>query len=502
MIVQKIYFKAFNQYLSLLLTLSFTLGVLLSVNNNIQAQISESSTADNPEPAPHIANPEYKFQAHLKDLQANFATKPTAQEALKKLKDGNARFVNNKLSTIRINIEELKQNAMQPQSKHCFASLLSCSDSRVPLELIFDQGVLNIFVVRVAGNTAAPSQIASIEYGLAHIYTPILIVLGHEDCGAVAATIQTLQSNTPPVFERNIPELIKQIKPAVLRTKQAYPEATGHELLHLAIEENVYEQIAQLFYESPITRLLVKNNLVQVHGAVYSVKTGQVRWLPSTRINDILTRVLQDPKRAKDIYSDQQFTVPQKDIPQMQLQESLPAPQPDEASRDKLELKLRDKLQNLRPKEFRTPSKEKVKDSQKPLHSMNHSQSIISLASATTQDNSPSNPPMSHLYLNTKDGSKRVELHADPNKPESAVTVQGNSRLSNGNTTSAESSTPIAFKMQSQNVSPSPDQTIPASKNSEILSSILSLLALIACTAILFVIVHRLRNSRPPTYKN
>ncbi|QQE10846.1 carbonic anhydrase [Planctomycetota bacterium] len=238
----------------------------------------------------------------IEQLRKEYAKKPSIEKALKLLKQGNEDFFNQQLDTYDIDIKRLKEIARTNQAKYVFASILSCSDSRVPIELIFDQGPLDLFVTRVAGNIAGVSQLGTIEYGLAHLYTPVLVVLGHDGCGAVDATIMAAEKGGMEL-ERNIPILIEHINPAVERIHQLYPEAHGNELLELSIEENVYQQIAQIFFLSPITRELVNNDLARVVGAVYNLKTGRVKWLPQSKVNHILKDVMNDPNKIKDLYA-------------------------------------------------------------------------------------------------------------------------------------------------------------------------------------------------------
>ncbi|QDU32814.1 Carbonic anhydrase [Poriferisphaera corsica] len=240
--------------------------------------------------------------SQMAEMRNRFANKITADDAVRRLKGGNQQFVKQENSTIHLDLKQLKTISQADQSKYAFATILSCSDSRVPLELIFDQSFLDLFVIRVAGNVSGVSQLGSIEYGLAHVKTPVLLVLGHENCGAVEATIQAVDQGNL-VLERNIPALIEQIKPAVERTKKEHPNAKDHELLDLAIAENVYQQIAQIYYLSPVTRKLSQAGLVRVVGAVYNLRNGEISWLSQNRINGILSDVLSDPDRVKDVYA-------------------------------------------------------------------------------------------------------------------------------------------------------------------------------------------------------
>ena len=176
---------------------------------------------------------------------------------------------------------------------------ITCSDSRVPVEAIFDAGVMDIFVIRVAGNVCDTDEVGSIEYGLAHVNTPVMVVLGHTQCGAVTAVTKALQGHGH-ALERNIPPLIDNIEPAVKRAMELYPHAKGDEVIPLAIEENVWTSIRDLFMESPATRDLVKAGKVKVIGAIYDVSNGRVNWLKEAKVANILADVEADPARAME----------------------------------------------------------------------------------------------------------------------------------------------------------------------------------------------------------
>ena len=116
-------------------------------------------------------------------LGASWDKKPTPEQALQKLKDGNRRFVAGKAQNPHADAARLKLAASQNQGDHALATVITCSDSRVPPEILFDAGVMDLFVIRVAGNVVQTDEAGSIEYGLAHVYTPVLVVLGHTQCG-------------------------------------------------------------------------------------------------------------------------------------------------------------------------------------------------------------------------------------------------------------------------------------------------------------------------------
>jgi carbonic anhydrase len=193
------------------------------------------------------------------------------QQALECLTAGNLRFVEGRFAHPNDTAARREQTAVGGQ--HPYATILSCSDSRVPLEVVFDQGIGDIFVVRVAGNVCGVDEMGSIEYGVDHVGTPLLIVLGHTQCGAVTAAV------TDAHVHGNIKPLVEQIAPAVERAKASHPDLHGKELLPSATEANVWNSIEQLFAKSEITRHCIESGKLKIVGAIYDVKSGQVRWL-------------------------------------------------------------------------------------------------------------------------------------------------------------------------------------------------------------------------------
>jgi carbonic anhydrase len=225
------------------------------------------------------------------------AKKPAPEDCLKMLKEGNARFVAGKSLRPHSDTARVKQAGSENQKDHAYATVLSCSDSRVPVELIFDAGIMDLFVVRVAGNVANVDETGSIEYGLAHVNTPILVVLGHTQCGAVTAVAEAAQGKGH-ALERNIPPLVAPIKPAVTRAMTLHPEAKGEAIIPYCVEENVWQAIEDLFMKSPAVRDLVATKKAVVVGAIYDVGIGKVDWLPESKVGEILKKVSESPERA------------------------------------------------------------------------------------------------------------------------------------------------------------------------------------------------------------
>lgn len=198
-----------------------------------------------------------------------FATRPAHAQttlapdaALARLMDGNARFMTGKLASFEEDLAILKQNNVAGQEP--FAAILSCADSRVPVELIFDQSIGHVFVARVAGNVCTPEITASLEYGAAVLGTSVIMVLGHDGCGAVKATIAA-----KPV-PGQISALYAPIRPAVER---AGPD------LDAIIKANAQIQADLLRTASPVVADLVKQGKLKVVAAYYSLADGRVTLL-------------------------------------------------------------------------------------------------------------------------------------------------------------------------------------------------------------------------------
>jgi carbonic anhydrase len=195
----------------------------------------------------------------------------SADEALRLLKEGNARYVDGKLQHPRQ--DGARRGLTAAQGQHPLAAVLTCSDSRVPAEIIFDQGIGDIFVIRVAGNVAATDEIGSIEYAVDHLGVPLVVVMGHTQCGAVTAVVD--DTKLPP----NIANLVEPIKPAVDKAREANPEAAKEVLLKAAITGNVWQAMEDMLRLSPLIREKVRDGQAQVVGALYDLDSGQVQWL-------------------------------------------------------------------------------------------------------------------------------------------------------------------------------------------------------------------------------
>ena len=196
----------------------------------------------------------------------NTEEKITAASVLAELKSGNEHHVAHRYQHPH---ESLERRRELLSGQHPHAEILSCSDSRVPPELIFDQGLGDLFIVRVAGNVATDTEIGSLEYGAEHLHIPLLVVLGHESCGAVTAAVQ----GGPP--EGHIAALVTLIGPAVDKTRGMSGDPVAN-----AVRMNVEMVVKQLRSSTPLLSELVAHGKLKIVGAVYSIETGSVTWLP------------------------------------------------------------------------------------------------------------------------------------------------------------------------------------------------------------------------------
>ena len=198
-------------------------------------------------------------------------SKLTSDEAMALLADGNERFVTDQRQ--HPNQDQSRRSLTTSKGQHPFATVITCSDSRVPVEILFDRGIGDIFVIRVAGNVVDIDEAGSIEYGVDHLGTPVLVVLGHTHCGAVTAVV------TKAKLHGKIPPLVDNLIPAVLKTQDEYPELKGDALVEEAVKFNVWQAIEDLYKESSISVGRVKSGKLTVIGAVYDIETGKVNWL-------------------------------------------------------------------------------------------------------------------------------------------------------------------------------------------------------------------------------
>jgi carbonic anhydrase len=200
----------------------------------------------------------------------------TAASALQKLRDGNARFAANARGTGTL--ITAARRAQLTAAQEPFAIVLGCSDSRVPVELVFNQGPGDLFVIRVAGNIVAPSLIGSVEFAAERFGTRLVVVLGHSSCGAIAATIEDLHRPAPDSSPHML-DIVDRIRPGVEEIVARHEAEGALAVEHEVMTANVRASVDQLRHGSTIVEGLIANDGLVVTGAWYSLETGKVEFL-------------------------------------------------------------------------------------------------------------------------------------------------------------------------------------------------------------------------------
>ena len=189
-------------------------------------------------------------------------------EAKQLLVEGNERFVSGAI--LKNNQGDVRRKELFEAGQHPFAVVITCSDSRVPPELIFDQGLGDLFVVRVAGNVMDEIAMGSVEYGVEHLRTPLVVVMGHEKCGAVKATVD--EEEAPG----SIGAIAAKIRPSVDKAK--LDGATGSDLYEKATDENILVTMAEI-KNSPVVKHLLSQGNLEIIGAKYHLQSGKVTFM-------------------------------------------------------------------------------------------------------------------------------------------------------------------------------------------------------------------------------
>jgi len=199
----------------------------------------------------------------------------TATEALARLQEGNRRFVANQTNPDAV---DHARRAALAEGQEPFAIILGCSDSRVPAELVFDQGFGDLFVIRVAGNIVAPSQVGSVEFAASRFGTRLVIVLGHSGCGAITATLEEITGRATSQ-SRNLRSIVNRIRPSVetLLTARHYEDQDA--LIRDAVRANVRASVNHLRHGSELLERLSLDDGLMVVGAEYSLESGLVTFL-------------------------------------------------------------------------------------------------------------------------------------------------------------------------------------------------------------------------------
>ncbi len=197
----------------------------------------------------------------------------SAVEGLQRLRDGNQRFCGGTCDLSGINAESRRMELLAGQNP--FAVILGCSDSRVPAEMVFDQGLGDLFVIRVAGNIVAPSQVGSVEFAVERFGTRLVIVLGHSRCGAILATLEELERPTES-RSPNLSSIVDRVRPSVETLLETDLRNRPDELVRQAIRANIRTSAQHLRNGSRIIEQLILEDELLVVGAEYSLETGMV----------------------------------------------------------------------------------------------------------------------------------------------------------------------------------------------------------------------------------
>lgn len=198
-----------------------------------------------------------------------------ARDALERLREGNLRFVLEMRSGDAQSDHKRRREVVAAQEP--FAIILGCSDSRVPAEIVFDQGLGDLFVIRVAGNIVAPSQVGSVEFAAARFGTRLVVVLGHSKCGAILATLDELRepSRNP---SRNMSSIVDRVRPSVEALLATELRHDHDALVHQAVRANVRASVNQLRHGSDVLERLIQDDGLRVVGAEYALETGVVEF--------------------------------------------------------------------------------------------------------------------------------------------------------------------------------------------------------------------------------
>ncbi|ABL02694.1 carbonic anhydrase [Candidatus Ruthia magnifica str. Cm (Calyptogena magnifica)] len=193
-------------------------------------------------------------------------------QAKKRLIDGNQRFVNGTTLHYKFHPHRYIKNI---QDQAPFAIVVGCSDSRVPIETIFDQSFGDLFIIRIAGNIVAPSQMGSVEFAISKFKASLIMVLGHSNCGAIGATIDECINKT--YLSGSLHSITDRIKPSILPLISL--NLPNHKLMNKAIKVNTINSVNQLQNQSLIIKEAIENNKLEIIGANYSLKLGTVQFL-------------------------------------------------------------------------------------------------------------------------------------------------------------------------------------------------------------------------------
>lgn len=216
---------------------------------------------------------------------------PAAQAALKQLQSGNTRYIAGASMHPRRDTSHRLTTVQEGQ--HPCAAVITCSDSRVPVELILHQGIGDVFVVCVAGNVCGPFEIASVEYAISHLEVPLVVMLGHTHCGAVQAAIAAENDDEPP--EGHMAALLAEIQPALEQTRQRFGKLPPEAFVTEVVRANIYCGVETLIRKSLALRTAAEQQQVALIGALYDLESGMIDWLgPHPHQVDLLQPPAED----------------------------------------------------------------------------------------------------------------------------------------------------------------------------------------------------------------
>jgi len=206
----------------------------------------------------------------------------SALESFQRLREGNARFASNVRGLEAFLSQERRAGRARQQEPH--AIILGCSDSRVPAEIVFDQGLGDLFVIRVAGNIVAPSQVGSVEYAAERFGTRLVVVLGHSQCGAILATLEQLQRPAENQ-SRNLRTIVDRVRPSVAALLETELRHDLDALVSRAVRANIRASADHLRHGSEVLEQLIDREGLLVVGAEYSLETGRVDFFDGVPAN-------------------------------------------------------------------------------------------------------------------------------------------------------------------------------------------------------------------------
>jgi carbonic anhydrase len=199
----------------------------------------------------------------------------SARDALERLREGNRRFASDVRGSDALLTHDRRAELAMGQEP--FAIILGCSDSRVPAELVFDQGLGDLFVIRVAGNIVAPSQVGSVEFAAGRFGTRLVVVLGHTQCGAILATLEELREPTGN-HSRNLRSIVDRVRPSVESLLATELRHDTKALVREAVRTNIRASVDHLRHGSPVLEQLIDEDGLRIVGAEYSLETGAVEF--------------------------------------------------------------------------------------------------------------------------------------------------------------------------------------------------------------------------------